>query len=177
MKTCSFYGFLSALAGVLVVLALYFLGFHSDQAKLAAAKGIGGVSGLTIGAAITALGVKARRAEVPESEGFGYGRALGAGTLIAFVSSALSAVFAYAYAAFINPGFAEIMLQDSMDKLQAKGMSGAQLDQAEKFTRFMMGPGMQGIFTLIVGCIVGFIIALIVAAFLKRSAPAVPPPV
>src|ERR1019366_1394786 len=41
MKTCSLYGFLSALAGALLLLALYFLGFHSDPAKLSAAKWIG----------------------------------------------------------------------------------------------------------------------------------------
>jgi len=69
------------------------------------------------------------------------------------------------------------MLQDSMDKLQSKGLNSAQLDQAEKFTRFMLGPAVQGVWTLIAGLILGFIIALIVAAFLKRPAPAGPPPV
>jgi|CZKI01.1.fsa_nt_gi hypothetical protein len=177
MKTCSLYGFLSALAGALLLLALYFLGFHSDPAKLSAAKWIGGVGGIAIAVVFTALGVKARRAEVPEAEGFGYGRALGAGMQVALVWSLLSAVFNYAYLAFINPGFAEVTLQDAMDKLQAKGVSGAQLEQTEKFTRFMMGPAMQGVSTVI-GCFfLGFIISLIVAAFLKRAAHAGPPPI
>jgi Protein of unknown function (DUF4199) len=177
MKTCSLYGFILALAGALLTLALYFLGFHSDPAKLTAAKWIGGLGGLAIGITFTVLGVRARRAEVPESEEFGYGRALGAGVLLSLVSSFLSAVFAYAYNAFINPGFTEIMLQDAMDKAQAKGVSGAQLDQVEKFTRLMMGPGAQGVTTLIFGFIFGFIISLVVAAFLKRAAPAGPPKV
>src|SRR5208283_5291418 len=172
MKTCSLYGFVLALAGALLTLALYFLGFHSDPAKLTAAKWIGGLGGVAIAVTVTARG-----AEVPESEEFGYGRALGAGALLSLVASSLSAVFAYAYYGFINPGFTDILLQDQMDRLQAKGISGAQLDQAEKFTRFFMGPGVQGVSTLIAGFIFGFIISLIVAAFLKRAAPEGPPKV
>ncbi|HXQ82266.1 MAG TPA: DUF4199 domain-containing protein [Opitutaceae bacterium] len=177
MKTCSLYGFISALAGSLLALVLYFLGYHSDPAKLQAASWIGGLGGLAIASVCTALGVKARRAEVPEAAGFGYGQALGAGVLISVVSSALSAVFTYAYYGFINPGFSDIVVQDKMDKLQAKGISGAQLEQAEKFTRMMLNPVPAAIFALIGGFIVGFIIALIVAAFLKRPAPAGPPPI
>lgn len=119
--------------------------------------------------------MKARRAEIPDGEGFGYGRALWAGMLISIVSSILSAIFNYLYFAFINPGFTDIMLQDQMDKLQAKGMSGDQLEKVEKFTRFMMAPGMQGLFTLLAGLFIGFLIALVVAAFLKRPEPAGPP--
>jgi hypothetical protein len=177
MKTCSLYGFILALASVLLTLALYFLGFHSDPAKLTATKMIAGFGGLVIAVAVTTLGVKARRAEVPESEEFGYGGALGAGALISLVAAVLNAAFVYAYYAFINPGFSEILLQDAMDKAQAKGASGAQLDQVERFTRFMMGPGAQCVTTLIFGFIFGFIISLIVAAFLKRAAPAGPPKV
>jgi hypothetical protein len=175
MKTCSLYGFISTLGGALLTLALYFAGYHSDPAKLTAATWVGGLGGLAIASACMALGVKARRAEVPETEAFGYGQALGAGALVALVSSVLSAVFTYAYYAFINPGFTEILLQDKMDKLQAKGISGAQLDQAEKFTRLMLNPVPASVFALIAGFIAGFIIALIVAAFLKRPAPAIAP--
>src|SRR5271157_6323037 len=174
MKTCSLYGFISALAGAVLALVLYFLGFHSDPAKLSAAKWIGGLGGIAIAIACTALGVKARREEVPEAEGFGYGSALGAGMQVTLVSSILSSIFNYAYLVFINPGFTDVILQDTMDKLQAKGMSGAQLEQAEKFSRFMMGPGIQSVTALIGILFAGFIISLIVAAFLKRPAPAGP---
>jgi hypothetical protein len=177
MKTCSLYGFIWALAGALLALALYFLGFHSDLAKLAAAKWIGGVGGLTIAVVVMVLGIKARSAEIPVTQKFGYGGALLAGVQISIVASILNAAFAYIYYAFINPGFSELLLQDAMDKVQAKGVSGPQLDQVEKVTRFMMSPGMQVVTTLIAGFIFGFIIALILAAFLKRPEPAVPPPI
>jgi hypothetical protein len=175
MKTCALYGFISALAGALVTLALYFLGFHSDPAKLGAAKWIGGCLGFAIAITFTVLGIKARRAEIPETQPFGYGSALWAGVQITAVSSFLSAIFIYLYYGFINRGFTELMLQDAMDKVQAKGVSGADLDRVEKMTRFMMSPGIQFVSVLIFGVIFGFILSLIIAAFLKRPEPAGPP--
>jgi len=177
MKTCSLYGFILALASALLTLALYFMGFHSDPARLAAAKWVMNIGGLAIGVGVTAFGIRARRAEVPETEEFGYGRAVGAGAQISLVSAVLSALFTYAYNGFINPGFAEIMVQDAVDKAQAKGLSGAQLDQVEKFTRVFMGPGVMSFFVLIFGFIFGVILSLIIAAFLKRAAPEAPPKV
>jgi hypothetical protein len=175
MKTCALYGIAIAVADALLVLALFFLGFHSDQSKFQAAQLIGGLGALAIGVTLTALGVKARRAEVPAAEAFGYGRAVGAGVQVSIVACLLYSVFNYAYCAFINPGFTDIMIQDRLDKLQAKGLDSAQIDKAEQFLRFMMSPGVYTISGLIGGIIIGVIISLIVAAFLKRGEPAEPP--
>jgi hypothetical protein len=171
MKTCSLYGFISALAGAFLVLILYFTGLHSDPAKLTAAKWVGGLGGLAIGVTVTALGIKARREEVPATEGFGYGSALWAGVLITFVSSVLSGLFTYCYHSFINPGFSDILLQDSISKLEARGLSGAQLDKMESLNRVLFSPVWEALLALIFGFIFGFIICLIVAAFLTRPAP------
>ncbi len=172
MKTCALYGFISSLAGAFIILALYFLGFHSDQAKLGAAKAIGGFGGIACAVVITSLGVRARRDELPASEEFGYGSALWAGVVIAFVASFLSALFSYVYYAFINPGFSEILIQDAMAKVEAKGISGPQLEKIEGFNRFIFTPVWESIFALIFGFIFGVVLALIIAAFLKRPAPA-----
>lgn len=174
MKTCSIYGFIAALAGAFLALVLYFLGYHTDPAKMAAAQWIGSGGGTLIIIVCMVVGVRARRAEAPAPEPFGYGRALGAGVQVALVWSILSAVFNFAYVAFINPGFAELMVQYKMDQLQAKGISGADLDRAEKYTRMLLNPVPAAISTLIYLFILGFIIALIVAIFLKRPAPAQP---
>ena len=175
MKTCSLYGFILAVSTAVLTILLYVFGLHSDPSKLGAAKWIGGCGALAIGVVVTVLGVKARRAEVPESDEFGYGSAVGAGTLIAIVSSILGAVFNYVYMAFINTGYSEVLLQDQMDKLQAKGLSAAQLEQAEKMTRMFMTPVATAVFALIFGVIFGVIISLVVAAFLKRPARPAPP--
>jgi len=177
MKTCALYGFISALAGAFLVLILYFLGFHSDPAKLGTAQAIGTIAGLAIVIVVIALGVKARREEVPAEEEFGYGATLRAGVLISLVAAILSAIFTYAYHAFINPGFSNILVQDAVGKMEAKGISGAQLDKIESFDRVIFSPVAMAAIALIMGFIIGVIISLIVAAFLKRPAPAQPPAV
>jgi hypothetical protein len=173
MKTCSLYGFIMAICSAVLVLALYFLGYHSDPAKLTSAKWIGGIGGLAIAITVIILGVRARRAEVPENEPFGYGSAFGAVFMICLVNSVVYSIFFYAYLAFINAGFTDMIVQDTMDKMQAKGISGTQLDNMEKGIRFMSSPAMQSASSLIGGVIFGLILAAIIAAFMKRPAPPV----
>jgi hypothetical protein len=177
MKTPALYGFFSALAGAFLNLILFFTGFHSDPAKLGTATLIGGIGGLAISVTCIVLGVKARRDEVPANEEFGYGRALGAGFQVGLVASFLSAIFTYCYYAFINPAFVDIVVQDKIAKLEAKGMPSDQLEKAQAGMRMFMGPVPQAVVVVIAGTILGLIIALIVAAVLKRPAqPAGPPP-
>jgi hypothetical protein len=175
MKTCSLYGFISALGGAFLTLILFFMGLHSDPAKLGVSGWVGGLAGLGIAVACVALGTKARRAEVPETESFGYGRALGAGVLISLVASALSSAFVFLYWKFINPGIADIVVQSQVAKLEASGVSGDRLDKAEAMTRIMASPGPQAIVALIGGFVAGVLISLVVAAVLKRAEPQTPP--
>lgn len=174
MKTCSLYGFISALAGAFVTLILYFLGFHSDISKLTAASWIGGLLGLAVTVVCLVLGVRARRDETPKDAEFGYGKAMWAGTLITFVASILSSVFTWTYYAFINPGFAEILLQDKQAKLEASGVSGDRLEKIESINRFFMSPVPMAVTALIMFVIIGVIISLIVAAVVKRPTPNTP---
>ena len=175
MKTCALYGFISSLAGAFIILALYFLGYHSDLAKLGTAKVIGGVGGFVCAVVITSLGVRARREEVPASQGFGYGSSVWAGVVIAFVASVLSALFNFVYYKFINPGFSEILIQDAMAKVEAKGVSGPALDRIEAFNRFLFTPFWESVIALIVGFIFGVFLALIIAIFIRRPEPATAP--
>jgi Protein of unknown function (DUF4199) len=175
MKTCALYGTAIAVADAVLVLLLFFLGFHSDSAKLPAAQWIGGLGAFAIGVTLTALGIKARRSEVPETEPFGYGRALGAGAMVSLVACFLSAIFNYAYFAFINPGFSDIIVQAQLDKMAARGMSDAQIEKATQFVRFMMSPGIYALQTMVGGFIIAFILSLVIAAFFTRGEPAEPP--
>jgi hypothetical protein len=175
MKTCSLYGFIIALADALLVLALFFLGFHSDPMKLGAAKWLGGLGALAIVITFTVLGVRPRRSETPADKPFGYGSALLAGVQISVVATVLYCIFNYIYQSFINPSFNELMIQDALDKAQARGMSGSQVENMEKGMRFMMSPGVQLVSGVIFGIIFGVVIALVIAAFLKRPAAGTPP--
>ena len=170
MKTYLAYGFYLSLANALLLFALYFLGFHSEASKLGTAQTIQTVGALAIGITCTVLGTKARRAEVPPAEDFGYGRALGAGFMIALFAALFGTVFTYLYSAVINPGFIEIMMQAQSDKLEAKGLSADKIEQINTMTRTWMKPGIQAGVGFIFGVFVGTLISLITAAFLKRPA-------
>jgi hypothetical protein len=179
MKTYLTYGLGLAIAGALLVLVIYFLGLHSDAAKLGMAQLVGTVGGLAIGIVGTALGVKARRTELPPTEDFGYGRAVGAGVMITLFASLFGIVTNFVYFTFINPGFSDIAMAAQVEKMEAKGLSSAQIEGAQKVMHFMMSPVMTCVFGFIFGMIFGTIISLVVAAFLKRPAQAFsePPPV
>ena len=175
MKTCGLYGFISALGSAFITLILFFLGFHSDASKLGAAGWIGGLAGLAITVTCLALGIKARRSEVPGAEAFGYGKALGAGVLISLVSSVISALFGYLYWAVINPGIADIVVQSQISKMEASGVSGDRLDKAEAMTRTMASPLPQAAIALVIGMVIGVILSLIIAAILKKPEAETPP--
>jgi hypothetical protein len=166
-----------ALAGLLLTLLLYFTGFHSEAEKLGTAQTISTVGGLAIGITFITLGIKARRAEVPATEAFGYGRALGAGVMIGVFGSLFGIVTNFLYMHVINPGLTDLMVQAQIAKWETLGMSSERIEQAEKMMRTMMNPALQAVFGIVIGVLFCTIISLIVAAFLKREATEVQPPV
>ena len=176
MKTYVTYGFYMALAGLLLSLAFFFLGFHATAAKMQSTQIINTIGLLAIAISILAFGIKARRADVPATEEFGYGRAVLAGFLITLWACLFGIITNYLYFQLINPGITDIMVQAQMDKLEAKGLSGAQLEQAEKMTRMFMKPAMFAVVGFLGGLFWGTLISLVTAAFLKRkTTDAVPP--
>lgn len=177
MKTYLTYGFAMALAGGLITLALYFLGYHTDLQKAASGQWVGLPFYLAASVIILVLGIKARRAELPLSEPFGYGRALGAGVMVIMFAAFFGIIFNYVYFQFINPGFADLMVQVRAEQMEAKNMSATQIEQMERFTRMMMKPAVMAIGGFVQSMFVGTIIALITASFLRRPASAEPPPV
>ncbi|MDB6168129.1 MAG: hypothetical protein JWM88_993 [Verrucomicrobia bacterium] len=174
MKTYVTYGFFMALGGFLLALVLYFLGFHSDAAKYSSIQIVNTIALIAISVAVIALGTRARRADVPVTEEFGYGRALLAGFLITLFACLFGLITNFLYFQVINPGISEVIVQSQLDKLEAKGVTGARLEQAEKMTRMFMKPAIFTIVGFLGGLFWGTIISLIVAAFMRRKAVEVP---
>lgn len=170
MKIYATYGFYMSLASALLVFALYFMGFHSEASKLSTAQTIQMIAGFVIGTTFIVLGVKARQAEVPAIEDFGYGRALGAGVMITLFAAVFGVIFNYLYSAVINPNFVEVMMQAQTLKFEEKGMTSEQIERAVGFMRGMMRPAIQAAFGFIFGMFFGTLISLVAAAFLKRPA-------
>lgn len=180
MKTTFTYGIGIAVASFVVGLILFFAGFHSDPDKLGTGQMIGSIAGIVITIAGLVMVMKARREEFPPEEGFGYGRALGTGTLTSLWSAITGAILTVVYAVVINPGMQEVIIESEIAKMEENGVPANAIEQAEGVMNFMTSPAMMGVSNLIAGFVFGFIFSLIVAAFLKRApediAPPAPPP-
>jgi len=170
MKTYLTYGFYMAIGSALVIFALYFLGYHEDAAKLGTAQLVQSITGLAIGITCVVLGTKERRAAVPPTEDFGYGRALGAAFMIVLFASLMGVAFNLVYTTVINPGFTEVVLRSQADKLEAQGLSSDKVEQITTMTRKMMHPAVQSAMGFLAGLFFGTLVALVTAAFLKRPA-------
>lgn len=169
MKTYFTYGSAMAGGGFLLSLALYILGYHSDPAKLSVANWVQGCGGLGISIACIVLGIKARRAQVPVTEEFGYGSALGAGVMVSIFAALVGLVTTYLYMGVINPELSSIIIQAQADQLEAQGMSADKIEQIQKVSAPFMKLPMQMVFGFLGGILFGTLISLISAAFLKRS--------
>jgi high-affinity Fe2+/Pb2+ permease len=167
MSTKFIYALILTICGVIFNLLLYFTGFQTE--KLATGQYFQWF-GFVMMFVVLWLGIKAVRDEAPE-KGMSYGRGVGTGTLISLYSGLMNSVYTFIHFKFINTEFADYQLALIRTKWEAAGMSGAQMDQAEKFTRMMMGPGFQAVMTPIFVTFFGLIFALIIAAFLKRTPP------
>lgn len=172
MKIYLTYGLAMSIAGALLTLALFLLGFHSDAAKLQTSQWISMVGGLAIGIVIIVMGTKARRETVPPGESFSYGQALGAGVMIVLFAALFGIATNLLYTQVINPNMNDIIVQAQIEKWEAKGMTSTQIEQAEGMMRKMMHPAIQVCFGFLGGMFFGTVISLITAAFLKREAAA-----
>ena len=79
-------------------------------------------------------------------------------------------MFNYLYFQVINPGFGDVIVQAQLAAMEAKGMSGAQLERAEKGIRWAMHPAIQSVIGFLIGMFWGTVLSLVVAAFVKRPA-------
>ncbi len=167
MSTKFTYALILTVCGALLNLLLYFTGLQTE--KLATGQYFQWL-GFVMMFAILWLGIKAVRDEAPE-KGMSYGRGVGTGTLISLYSGLMSSIYSFIHFKFVNTRFADYQLALIRPKWEAAGMGEAQMDQAEKVTRAMMGPVAQAIMTPIMVVIFGLILSLIIAAILKRPAP------
>jgi hypothetical protein len=182
MKTSVTYGFFMALGWFLLTLILFFLGLHSDPAKLQSAQWILMGGGIVITVICLVLGTKARAAETPVTEDFTYGKAFMSGFMIALFGGLFAIATTILYGTVINPNFTDIQLQAQALNLEAKGVSQDKIDQIQRMSAMWMKPPIQAAFGFIFGLIFNTIISLITSAFLKRAAvedltTAEPPPV
>lgn len=174
MGTKLTYALILAAASAVLRLLLYFTGYETE--KLAVGQHFQWF-GFVIFAVVLFLGIKAVREEKPY-QALSYGQGVGAGTVISLLGGVFSGIYNFIHLKFINPDFADYQLELIRQKWAEAGMGDAQMEQAEGVARFMAGPGMTAVMTIVGSVVIGVIFSLIIAAILKRPAPAgaeVPP--
>ncbi|RED91761.1 DUF4199 domain-containing protein [Marinoscillum furvescens] len=155
------YGVINGLIAIIFFIIIDFAGLYDNQYLN------------WVGVLVTAaLIFFAQKEYLREGDGYmNYGQGVGLGTLLALVSSCISAVFTFIYVKFINTSFIENIKEVQRMSMEEQGMSDDQIDQALSISEKFMTPGMMVVFGIVGGVIAGVIISLIISAINKNSRP------
>jgi len=105
-----------------------------------------------------------------ENDGFmSYGQGLGASALLGAIWGLIAGAFNYIYLQFIDNGVVQKQLDLARERLEEQGLTESQIEDAEKITKMMMGPGVQFVIIVFVTTLFMFILGLIVSGVLKRE--------
>jgi hypothetical protein len=105
-----------------------------------------------------------------ENDGFmTYGQGLGSSALLGAIWGVIAGVFNYIYLQFIDQGVIQKQLDLARERLEEQGLTESQIEDAEKITKMMMGPGVQFVIVVLVTILFMFILGLIVSGVLKRE--------
>lgn len=167
MSTTLLYALVMAVAQIVVSLISFFLGYQTD--KMSSGGWFGFVQ-VAVTIAILILGIKAVRDE-QEGKYLSYGKGVGTGVLIVLYSTVIIAIYTYVYLIYINPSFSDFFIATSRAKWIAGGMSETQMENAEKGVRWFTKPPIWTAIGTIFNLIIGTVLSLIIAAFLKRNPP------
>lgn len=167
MKTYVSYGAICAIAAAVFSLLLYFLGFQTE--KLATGQYIQWI-GFVFFVVILFLGMKDAR-ENRTNGAISYGGAVGAAALISVFAGLFTGIYYYVHYSFVNPHFAQYLLDFMRTKFEASGMPEAQIEATLSIQGKMLTPAIQAAMTIIMTPIMGTLIGLILAIFVKKAAP------
>ncbi|MFD2935741.1 DUF4199 domain-containing protein [Spirosoma flavum] len=127
-------------------------------------------SGLTIGAMVAFLIIAMRDYRSLNAGYMAYGEGLSVGSLASAVAGILSSAFVTFYNVVIDPTIQQKAFEQAREKMEEQGtMSDESIDQAMEWSQKLQSPG----FTFIAGVFgtlfIGFLLSLIVAAFIRRN--------
>lgn len=100
-----------------------------------------------------------------------YGQGLGIGALSSGIAGFISAAYSYIYNEFIDPTVRQQILDKAREDLENRGMDDAQIEAAMEMSAKFSSPGMTFVFGIIGSIIIGFILALIISAIMKKNKP------
>jgi hypothetical protein len=98
-----------------------------------------------------------------------YGQGLGHSSMIGAIWGVVSGGFNYIYLNFIDEGVLQKQLDLAREKLENQGLTESQIEDAEKITKMMMGPGIQFIVIVFFSILFTLLLGLIVSAVLRKE--------
>lgn len=122
---------------------------------------------LLINTSILYLALKEIRSN--QDELISYGQGLSNSLLIGAIWGVISGGFNYIYLNFIDEGVVLKQLEIAREKLERQGLTESQIEDAEKITKLMMGPGIQFMIIVIFSILFTFLLGLIVSAILRKE--------
>jgi hypothetical protein len=98
-----------------------------------------------------------------------YGQGLCSSDLLGAIWGVIAGGFNYIYLQFIDQGVIQKQLDLARERLEEQGLTESQIEDAEKITKMMMGPGVQVVIVVLVTILFMCIFGLIVSGVLKRE--------
>lgn len=99
------------------------------------------------------------------------GQGIGIGTLLSLVGGVLSSIFSYIYLKFVDDSMLKEIMDKQVEQFEKQGMDDAQIEQAMAIAGKFSSPEMILVFGILGITFFGFILALIVSLFTKKSNP------
>ena len=100
-----------------------------------------------------------------------YGEGLGSSTLLGGLWGIVAGGFNYIYINFIDDAVIQKQMDLARQRLEDQGLSESQIQDAEKITNMMLGPGVQFITIVFFTVLFMFFLGLIVSGIMKREKP------
>ena len=98
-----------------------------------------------------------------------YGKGIGLAALIGAITGLVSGAFNYLYLEFIDNGSIAQQLEKAREKMEESGLSESQIQDAEKITNMMLGPGVQFVMIVLMSILISVFLGLIVSLVIKKE--------
>lgn len=156
------WGIISAIISVIFTVILY-------NTELWKQQWIPSVAGILITVVLLVLAMKEFK---QSNDGFmSYGEGLSLSMLFIAVSSLISTGFSVIYMNIIDESIMGKIMDAQEENMMKQGLSDEVLSSAMENVQRFSTPGFQFLFGILAGLLFGFILALIVTAFMKKNRP------
>lgn len=161
------WGIIGGLLSFLVSVVTQYSGLAEDFSET-----LGWVSFLvTFVINVTVLFLALKEVRAQQGGFLSYGEGLGSSTLLGGLWGIVAGGFNYIYINFIDDAVIQKQMDLARQRLEDQGLSESQIQDAEKITNMMLGPGVQFITIVFFTVLFMFFLGLIVSGIMKREKP------